>query len=210
VDTINLFPVPISISSVDPIPTSVISFAKALEYVPWYDKEDYFLSISKDRQVLDQYIEFSELKKQIMSAAEEYWRTVICADWSVNLKIRHSWLTRHYQNEFNPPHTHSTSLFTATVYLQASDNCGDLIFRKDPNYLNLFPSMIDLDYHTHNNINTRLHSITPKDNLIVFFPSHLLHETQPNKSNADRYSLNVDFWFEGTVRKNSSGFDSTF
>ena len=209
-DTTYLFPVPISTSFISPISADVVSFAKRLEYVPWYDKDNYFLSISKDRQVLDQYVEFFELKQQIMSAAEKYWREVICADESVNLIIRHSWLTRHYKNEYNPAHTHSTSLFTATTYLQADESCGDLIFRKDPNYLNLFPSMIDLDYHSRNNVNARLYAVTPKDNMIVFFPSHLSHETQPNKSNSDRYSLNVDFWFEGTVRKHSSGFDSTF
>ena len=209
-DTAHLFSVPISTDVIGPIPHDVIAFAKNLEYVPWYDKENYFLSISKDRQVLDQYEEFFELKQQIMVSAEKYWREVICADWSVNLKIRHSWLTRHYKDEYNPLHTHTTSLFTATTYSQDDDSCGDLIFRKYPNYLNLFPSVIDLDYHTRNHVNTRLYSVTPKDNMIVFFPSHLAHETQPNKSNADRYSLNVDFWFEGTVRKNSSGFDSTF
>ena len=209
-DTAYLFPVPISTNFISPISDDVITFAKNLEFVPWHSKDNYFLSISKDRQVLDQHIQFFELKQQVMLSAEAYWREVICADQSVNLKIRHSWLTRHYKNEFNPPHTHTTSLFTATVYLQATESCGDLIFRKDPNYLNLFPSMIDLDYHTQTLVNTKLYSVSPKDNMIVFFPSHLLHETQPNKSNSDRYALNVDFWFEGTVRKNSKGFDSTF
>ena len=110
-DTAHLFPVPISTSFIGPIPPEVIEFAKNLEYVPWHSKENYFLSISKDRQVLDQYAEFFELKQQIMAAAEIYWREIICADWSVNLKIRHSWLTRHCKNEFNPAHTHTTSLF---------------------------------------------------------------------------------------------------
>ena len=152
-DTAHLFPVPISTSFVSTIPDEVIAFAKSIEYVA-HGKENHFLSMSKDKQVLDQYIEFSELKQQIMAAAEKYWREVICADWSVNIKIRHSWLTRHYKDESNPPHTHTTSLFSATVYLQTADYCGDLIFRKDPHYLNLFPSVIDLDYHTQTPINT--------------------------------------------------------
>jgi uncharacterized protein (TIGR02466 family) len=209
-NTTYLFPVPISIGTVGPIPNDVIAVAKSAEYVPWYSKENYFISISKGRNVLDQYVEFFELKNQIVAAAEIYWREVICADWSINLKIRHSWLSRHYKNEFNPPHAHTTSLFTATVYLQANESCGDLIFRKDPHYLNLFPAMIDLDYHTRTPVNAKLYSVSPRDNMIIFFPSHLLHETQPNNSGADRYSLNIDFWFEGTTRKNSNGFDSIF
>jgi uncharacterized protein (TIGR02466 family) len=209
-ETVNLFPIPVSHTYIEPIPQDVLEFAKTVEYVPWHSKENYYLSISKERQVLDTFEQFKDLKRSIMAAAEEYWRTVVCADWSVNLKIRHSWLTRHYPGELNPTHTHTTSLFTCCTYLQTDEGCGDIVFRKDTNYLNLFPSMIDLDYHTRNLINTKVYSITPKNNMIVFFPSHLQHETQPNNSETTRYALNMDFWFEGKVRKNSSGFDADF
>ena len=70
--------------------------------------------------------------------------------------------------------------------------------------------MIDIPYHTSNLINTKKFVITPTDNLIVFFPSHLLHESSRNLGTTDRYALNVDYWFEGTLRKNSNGFDSIF
>lgn len=209
-NTTNLFPIPISHTFIDSIPKEVIDFSQAVEYVPWHSKENYFLSISKERQVLDVFPEFKDLRKNILAAAEEYWRTVICADYSIDLKIRHSWLTRHYPGELNPGHTHTTSLFTGCTYLQTADGCGDLIFKKDTNYLNLFPSMIDLDYHTKNLINTKSFSITPKDNMVVFFPSHLYHETQRNNGTSTRYALNVDFWFSGKVRKKSNGFDADF
>ena len=209
-ETINLFPIPISYTFIDSIPQDTIEFAKSVEYVPWHSKEIYYLSISKERQVLDNFKEFSSLKKNIIAAAEEYWRNVICADYSQELVVRHSWLTRHYPGELNPSHTHTTSLFTCCTYLQTDEGCGDIIFKKDTNYLNLFPSMIDLDYHTSNLINTKKFFITPKNNMIVFFPSHLQHETQTNNSSTTRYALNMDFWFKGTVRKNSSGFEATF
>ena len=209
-NTIHLFPVPISTTELPPISEDIIEFIKHLEYVPWHSSDNYWLSISKERQVLDRYDILKSLKNDIMKASNQYWQEVICANESIRITIRHSWITRQRAGECNPAHTHTTSLFTSCTYLQAGKNAGDLIIKKDPNYLNLFPSMIDLDYHTNNLINTKKFFITPKNNLIVFFPSHLLHETGPNMGEEDRYALNIDYWFEGTLRKNSNGFESIF
>jgi uncharacterized protein (TIGR02466 family) len=219
IETFGLFPIPVTTIQLDPIPEETKNFIKNLEYMPWrssdnyykdmgHDKEHY-LSISVDRQALD-LPELKDLKDQIMTAAEHYWREVICADYSTNLVIRHCWITRHRKGEKNPPHIHTTSLFVGSIYVQAPENCGDIIFYKDNNYLNLFPSLIDMDYHNRNLINTKKFSITPRENMAVFFPSHVNHETEINNSDEDRYALNLDFWFEGTVRQNSKGFEVQF
>jgi uncharacterized protein (TIGR02466 family) len=209
-DTTHLFPVPISTFEIPAISKEIVEFIKEIEYVPWHNSDNYYLSISKERQVLDTFKILSPLRENVLKAANQYWHEVICADHSLNLKIRHSWITRHRPGEWNPAHTHTTSLFTSCTYIQAGNNAGRLILKKDTNYLNLFPSMVDLDYHTNNLINTKKFVITPKDNLTVFFPSHVLHETEANTSNEDRYALNMDYWFEGPVRKNSNGFDTSF
>jgi hypothetical protein len=67
-----------------------------------------------------------------------------------------------------------------------------------------------MDFHTRNMINSKRFSITPRKDLAIFFPGHLNHTTEINNSNETRYALNVDFWFKGTVRKNSNGFESVF
>jgi len=209
-NTNHLFSIPVSTADLPPISKNIIDFIKQIEYVPWYNANNYYLSISKERQVLDTFKILQPLHHDIMKAANQYWHDVIEADNSINLKIRHSWITRHKPGEWNPAHTHSTSLFTSCIYFQGNKDSGDLILKKDNNYLNLFPSMIDIPYHTSNLINTKKFVITPTDNLIVFFPSHLLHESSRNLGTTDRYALNVDYWFEGTLRKNSNGFDSIF
>jgi uncharacterized protein (TIGR02466 family) len=217
--TVELFPIPVTSIQLAPISKETKEFIKNLEYVSWrssdtYYKEignktEHFLSITANRQVLD-LPELKDLKLQVMLAAEKYWHEVICADMSTNLTIRHCWVTRHRQGEKNPPHIHTTSLFVGTLYLQAPENCGDLVLYKDAHYLNLFPSIIDMDYHTRNLINDSKYSITPKEDMMVFFPSHLNHETGVNTNTEERYALNLDFWFEGTIRKNSKGFDVKF
>ena len=204
-ETHNYLPIPITTVQLPETPVEIMEYIKTLEFVP-FNKE---LTISKHRQVFD-LPEFAPLKTSVMAAAEKYWREVAGVAYSTNLVIRHAWLTRHRPGEFNPIHMHTTSLFVACVYLQAPEKCGDIVFFKDNNYLNLFPAVVDLDYHTHNMINRKSFSVTPKRDLAVFFPSHLKHTTERNESNEDRYALNVDFWFEGTVRTNSNGFDAVF
>ena len=208
--TYNLFPIPITVQQLEPPSNEILDFVKNLEYVPWHSEENYFLTIFKNRQVLDQFEILKPLKDKIMQGVEKYWREVIEVDDGIDLKIRHSWFTKHKHGELNPAHTHTTSLFTLCYYLQAEEKCGDIVFKKDINYLNLFPSMIDLDYKSKNLINSKSFSITPKPGMMVCFPSHLNHETEPNLSGVERYALNMDFWFTGKTRKNSNGFESVF
>lgn len=204
-ETYNFLPIPITTIQLPTISKEIVDHVKSLEYVPWNGS----LQITKEHQVLN-LPHLSALRDEIVGAAERYWREVICADYSTNLVIRHSWVTKHRPGEHNPAHMHTTSLFVASVYLQAAENCGDIVFFKDNNYLNLFPAVVDMDFHTANMINRKYFSITPKKDMAVFFPCHLNHQTEINNSNEDRYALNVDFWFKGTVRKNSNGFEAEF
>jgi uncharacterized protein (TIGR02466 family) len=219
IENIGLFPIPISIIDIPEISKNELEAIKQLEFVPWYGSIHYHfndpdrkpaLYISKERQVLSTVPALEKLKNSVMEAAKKYWEEVLGVDPTLNLKFRHSWVTRHRKGEKNPPHTHTTSLFVGCVYLQVNENSGKLVFKKDTNYLNLFPTVADVDFRISNLINTKSYSIQPRQNSIVFFPSHLEHYTSPNNSDDERYALNVDFWFEGTVRKESGGFESTF
>ena len=216
----HIFTVPITTSMLPTIPLTTIDFAKTIEYIPYaagdvdqstLSIDNCDLSISKNKQILDTYPEFSDLRETIYTAAYEYWHNVLCVHDSLKIRMRHSWITRHGPGNWNRPHTHTTSAFSSCVYLQTAENSGNLIFKKDPNYLNLFPSALDFDYHTTNNINHKEYSVTPENNLIVFFPSHLNHYTGVNNSNVERYTINIDWWFYGTSRKGSrAGFQSEF
>jgi uncharacterized protein (TIGR02466 family) len=216
--TNNLFPVPVTTAQLPKV--NVMDFVKTIEFIPYVSgntsnisitEDNCHLMISKNKQVLDTYSELEQLKENITVAAEKYWREVIGVDTSIRLKIMHSWITQHSPGRhWNRPHYHNSSIFTSTTYLQTAENCGNLIFNKNPHYLNLFPMMVELDYATENFINCKKFTITPTDNLIVFFPSHLEHYTETNNSLLERFALNVDWWFEGIARKNSTGFESIY
>jgi uncharacterized protein (TIGR02466 family) len=212
-----LFPVPITVAQLPKL--DVMDFVNTIEFIPYVSgdvsnititNDNCHLLISKNKQVLDSYPELAELRQNIFSAAELYWKEVLGVDSTIKLKIMHSWITQHLPGHWNRPHYHNSSIFTSTTYLQTSENCGDLIFNKNPHHLNLFPMMLELDYAQQNNVNCKNFSITPEPNLIVFFPSHLEHYTETNNSTTKRFALNVDWWFEGLARKNSNGFESNY
>lgn len=213
--TNHLFPVPVTTAQMPAV--DVMDFVKTIKFIPYASgdnssttADNCHLTISQNKQVLDTYPELVELRKNIVTATEQYWREVIGVDSTLDLKIMHSWITRHLPGQWNRPHVHNSSVITSTAYLQTADNCGNLIFNKNPHHLNLFPMMIELDYAVVNNTNRKSFSITPRDNLIVCFPSHLEHYTEANNSNTERYAINVDWWFEGLARKNSTGFESIY
>jgi hypothetical protein len=135
--TDGIFSTPITTISGEPVSKEVLDFIKNLEFIP-SQKNDSTLSMTKENQVLDAFKELCNLKESILKIADFYWRDVLSVDTSLKPVIRHSWITRHKSGEFNPMHHHTTSLFSITTYLQASPNCGNLIFKKDKHHLNLF------------------------------------------------------------------------
>jgi len=65
-------------------------------------------------------------------------------------------------------HAHSDSTVTATYYIKTPKDCGDLLFND-----------IDRTYE-------------PKEGYLAFFPSYIMHEVLPNKSDDLRISLSTD------------------
>lgn len=83
-------------------------------------------------------------------------------------------------------HGHGGSKITATYYIQAEDNCGDILL-VDPR------GGVDWDKEIDNKLNgAKFKRITPKPSKLVFFPSYVLHSVDVNKSKNIRISLTTD------------------
>jgi uncharacterized protein (TIGR02466 family) len=212
VETYNLFPIPVTRIGFDPIDENTMNFIKSIDYEvggAWTIYPNNTIqekNLSSSKKVLDDYPELTELKKIALDTARIYWDTVICGDENLELEITNSWFTRHFPGEKKPSHIHA-AIFSGTFYLEVSENCGDIIFYKDNNYLNLFPSLIDIDFHTFNLINVKRFRLAPEKNTAVFFPGHLNHEVDANLSDKIRYVLTADYKIKGTTRKDSGGYE---
>ncbi len=105
----------------------------------------------------------------------------------------HSWVNINKQGHYNKRHTHlNTSIFLSGVYyLKAPKNCGDIKFY-DPRGA-MMPEMMDHQYF----YDSYDHSfITPKENLLIFFPPWLEHDVNINTSEEDRISISFNIFVE--------------
>ena len=98
----------------------------------------------------------------------------------------HTWANINKKGNYNRRHVHmSSSIFLCGVYyVKVPDNSGNIRFF-DPRGP-LMTSMKDHNYffggHEH-------HFIIPKEGLLLFFPSWLEHDVEPNASDEDRISI---------------------
>ena len=192
-NTINLFPVPITTFESPDIGASTLDFVKQLEYRPYHSIENYELDITVSTDVLDDYPELATLRQNTLAIANQYWKEVIGAVDSLEIQIYHSWICRHSTGQYNPLHSHNNCLFVLATYLDVPDDSGDIVFKKPTHYLNLFPNIIHIDYQSSNVINCTEYAITPKTNMTICFPSHQEHYAKPNNNKEPRYCLTVDY-----------------
>tara|TARA_Y100000590_G_scaffold355797_1_gene409726 strand:- start:8242 stop:8844 length:603 start_codon:yes stop_codon:yes gene_type:complete len=113
--------------------------------------------------------------------------------WDLNknkLKITGMWTIINPTNASNSRHIHSNNYISAAYYLKAPENCGDIMFY-DPRSAKVIKTPILVNS---NQLNMEVVNVTPKEGLLVLFPSYLHHSVGINKSNEDRIviSFNVD------------------
>ena len=113
--------------------------------------------------------------------------------WDVKnqqIKITGMWSVINKTGAANARHIHPNSFLSAAYYVKAPDNCGDIMFH-DPRSAAVYrrPKVSN-----DNLLNTSEISITPKDGLLVLFPSFLNHSVKPNDSGKERVvvSFNID------------------
>ena len=106
------------------------------------------------------------------------------------VKITGMWSVINRAGAANARHIHPNAFLSAAYYVKAPENCGDIMFH-DPRSAAVYRRpKISND----NILNTSEISITPKDGLLVLFPSFLNHSVKPNESDKDRVviSFNID------------------
>ncbi len=100
------------------------------------------------------------------------------------------WVNVNKRDNYNSFHSHSGSVLAGVVYLQASENSGDLVFIH-PNMHAVFEE--SLMYGENNKFSqyTEIH-VQPKTGLCCIFPAHLMHEVEPNRTDDDRISVSFN------------------
>ena len=84
-------------------------------------------------------------------------------------------------------------MYSAVLYLQTSENCGNIMFKSfaDKRY-----NLVKNDYNLYNSTEW---GVKPVDGLLVIFPSEVFHKIAENKSDTTRYSLAFNLVTTGVI-----------
>tara|TARA_Y100000590_G_scaffold83785_1_gene93412 strand:+ start:403 stop:1044 length:642 start_codon:yes stop_codon:yes gene_type:complete len=104
------------------------------------------------------------------------------------IKISNCWSIINYKYASNAAHTHGNSLISSAYYVQATKNCGNIVFDDPrPGAVMTRPKFTSLNKWNEGNI-----GIEPKNGLLVMFPSFLSHYVQPNMSDKERIMVSFN------------------
>ena len=201
-----VFAVPIWTAELPPVTAEEFEYIKSMEYIQ-HLRPTKRLHLTKNTYVIDTVPELANIKKNIENAVTNYWHNVLCVQPHLGLRTLHSWITKHGKDDFHPWHQDPNTLLSAIFYIKAPENSGLLKFRKDLNYGNLFPNVMEMKYHTKTAFNNREWSITPKDNMLVVFPAQIEHHVTESETDEERFALIIDYWPTGTLNAGQDNGD---
>lgn len=195
-----IFAVPVWTAQLPKVTNEEFEFIKNMEYIQ-HLRPNKKLKLTKKTYVIDTEPELANVKKNIETALDYYWYNVLNVREHLGLRTLHSWITRHGPGDFHPWHQDPNTLLSAIYYIKAPENSGELCFRKDVNYCNLFPNVMEMKYHTKTAFNSREWRITPQDGLLVVFPAHIEHQVSESFCEEERFALVIDYWPTGTLNE---------
>lgn len=126
----------------------------------------------------------AELSRRMLARAEE-----VIAHRPVPATIRHGrgWANATRPGEGMTPHAHPRSLLVGVYYLSAPPGSGDLVLM-EPASAAMWSDGID------GPLSCRPYRrIAPRPGLAVFFPGHVTHYVEPNRSGSVRVSIAANF-----------------
>ena len=104
--------------------------------------------------------------------------------------ITTSWITLNKKGEGSHHHRHNNSFWSGVYYYQEEypEGTGKILF-ENPNSTAFDFALQDNDIEHFNNMNALVLTVEPKPNLLIMFPSYILHQVLPNNIDTERCSL---------------------
>jgi uncharacterized protein (TIGR02466 family) len=111
-----------------------------------------------------------------------------------NFKINNFWINISQKYASNDYHIHNGSDYSGCFYIQCQKKSGEI--KLNPN-LNFNTDWMDFltdrykdTYHIHSSV-----SFEPKEGMMLFFPSYLMHKVNNNLENKERISISFNISF---------------
>ena len=134
---------------------------------------------------------FKSLKDELMKEFHLFASDVM--RYSNKFEITTSWFTKSIPGQSSSSHNHNNCMYSAVLYLQTSENCGNIFFTS---FANKRYNLVKNDYNLYNSTEW---GVKPVDGLLVIFPSEVYHKITENKSDTTRYSLGFNLVPTGVI-----------
>ena len=108
-------------------------------------------------------------------------------DPNVVLELNNTWININEPGNSNRTHFHPASAFSGTIYISVNENSGRIAFYNDASPQKHYPFVCETSPLFFKNV-----FYTPKNGMIVMFPSWIPHEVEANMSNTHRISISFN------------------
>lgn len=92
-------------------------------------------------------------------------------------QIKNIWLNINGYKDLNVEHTHPQSIISGVFYIKTPNDSGDLVFKNKAYPNNHIGSQ---DVYEYTIYTASSWNVSPRENLLILFPSWLPHEVMPN------------------------------
>src|SRR5579871_54082 len=190
-----LFPVSIALFDLDPSLQAAVR-AKVMDYlaserarrdVTASPHDSVETSYFTDRSVLDDAM-LHELKREVIACGEQFIRWLGVPNYS--LTVERSWINVFRPGMQETEHSHEGSVLSGVYYVDAPDNCGDLVFQDPIGARRAHRAFTQTNAPTQQSAMQINYS--PKPGRLLFFESWLPHAVSGNKSDQTRISIAIN------------------
>lgn len=188
--TINLFPTPVAMFSLDREITKIeLDVLMSQEQRPNTGN-----TTSSNSYVLNRPELFS-LRQFMQDSLDQYLSEVVQSLDTYRLRITQSWTNYTKNNQFHHRHSHPNSIISGVFYAKTDPNI-DKIYFYDPRPK--FPLSVQTrDFNLYNSASWWLEALP---NRLMIFPSFLEHSVEQLKDyQEERISLSFNTFYQGTI-----------
>ena len=147
-------------------------------------------SMTKNINVLN-LKNFNFLKDKILKNVNDYTKNIL--KYKNKFSITTSWITNTKINGSSNAHCHSNSMLSGVFYIECDQNYDKISFQN----FNV-PTWV-IEPEEYNVYNSFKYYINVKKNLLILFPSEVLHKIEKNENKKERISLAFNLLPTGTI-----------
>jgi uncharacterized protein (TIGR02466 family) len=109
-------------------------------------------------------------------------------DDDLTLRLDNIWININERGDYNGKHYHPSSAFSGTIYIQVDENTGRIRFYDDSSPMKHYPLKLSDSSKVFNQIVT----YTPKNGMLILFPSWMPHDVEESSSDMTRISISFN------------------